>query len=100
MAEDTNPVGVGDDPDYRTGGADTLTYRIPRGDLPGQPAAIEATLYYQAIPPFFLQDRFCTATGIDRDRLQYLASALKLNGTPEADWKLRMVTTGRVTLPR
>ena len=100
MAEDTNPVGVGDDPDYRTGGADTLAYRIPRGDLPGQPAAIEATLYYQAIPPFFLQDRFCTATGIDRDRLQYLASALKLNGTPEADWKLRMVTTGRVTLPR
>ena len=100
MAEETDPVGVGDNPDYRTGGADTLTYRIPRADIGGQPAAVEATLYYQAIPPFFLQDRFCTAKGNDRDRLAYLASALKLTGTPEADWKLRMVSTGRVNLPR
>jgi hypothetical protein len=100
MAEDTDPVGVGDDPNYRSGGADTLTYRIPRSDLPGQPATVEATLYYQATPPFFLQDRFCTATGSDRDRLAYLASALKLTDTPAADWKLRMVTTGKVVLPR
>lgn len=100
MAEDTNPVGVGDDPDYQKGGADAVTYRIPRADLPGPPAAVEATLYYQAIPPFYLQDRFCTATGVDRDRLQYLTSGLKLNGTPEADWKLHMVTTGRVAFPR
>jgi Cytochrome P460 len=100
MAEDTDPVGVGNDPDYQAGGGDTLIYRIPRGDIAGQPAAVDATLYYQAIPPFFLQDRFCTATGTDRDRLAYLATALKLTDTPAADWKLRMVTTGRVALPR
>ena len=100
MAEDTDPIGVGDDPDYRDGGADTLTYRIPRGDIAGRPASVEATLYYQAIPPYFLQDRFCTATGIDRDRLAYIASALKLEGTAAAGWKLQMVTTGRVALPQ
>ena len=100
MAEDTDPIGVGDDPDYRDGGADTLTYRIPRGDIAGRPASVEATLYYQATPPYFLQDRFCTATGIDRDRLAYIASALKLEGTAAAGWKLQMVTTGRVALPQ
>jgi len=29
LAEEVSPVAVGDDPDYRTGGADTVTYRIP-----------------------------------------------------------------------
>ncbi|HET7879459.1 MAG TPA: cytochrome P460 family protein [Acetobacteraceae bacterium] len=100
MAEDTDPVGVGDDPDYRDGGADTLTYQIPRGDMGGVPAAVEAKLYYQAIPPFFLQDRFCTAKGMDRDRLAYMSSALELDNTPAADWKLHLVTTGRVAVPR
>ncbi|HEY7577433.1 MAG TPA: cytochrome P460 family protein [Acetobacteraceae bacterium] len=100
MAEDTDAVGIGADPDYRSGGADTIVYRIPRGDIAGQPAAVEAILYYQAIPPFYLQDRRCTATGADRDRLAYLARAVNLTRTPAADWKLRMVTSGRVSLPR
>jgi hypothetical protein len=77
-----------------------LAYRIPLSDIQGKPAAVEATLYYQATPPYFLQDRFCTAKGTDRDRLAYLTSALKLSGTPAADWKLRMVSTGRVAVPR
>lgn len=100
MAEDTSPVGVGDDPDYRTGGGDTLRYQISLADLPGQPAAVEAVLYDQATPPFFLQDRFCTAHGTDRDRLAYLAAALNLDKTPAADWKLRMVSSGRVPIER
>jgi hypothetical protein len=98
MAEDTSPVGVGDDPDYSTGGRDTVRYRIPLADLAGQPASVEAVLYYQATPPYFLQDRFCTAQGSDRDRLAYLAAGLKLDGTPAADWKLRMVSSGPVAL--
>jgi hypothetical protein len=96
MAEDTSPVGVGDDPDYRDGGGDTLRYQIPLADVPGQPARVEAVLYYQATPPFFLQDRFCTAQGTDRDRLAYLAAGLKLDHTPAAGWKLRMVSSGPV----
>jgi hypothetical protein len=98
MADDTSPVGVGNDPDYKAGGGDTLRYVIPLGDIKGKPAAVEATLYYQATPPFFLQDRFCTATGTDRDRLAYLARELDLAGTPAANWKLRMVGSGRVVV--
>ena len=100
MAEDTNPVGVGDDPDYATGGDDSLVYQVPLGGLSAPPASVEATLYYQATPPYFLQDRFCTAKGTDTDRLAYLASELKLSGTPAADWKLRMVSTGPIAVPQ
>ncbi len=98
MAEDTSPVGVGDDPDYRAGGRDTVRYRIPLADIAEQPASVEAVLYYPATPPFLLQDRFCTAEGADRNRLAYLAGGLKLAGTPAAEWKLRMVSSGRVAV--
>lgn len=100
MATDTNPVGVGDDPDYHSGGRDTLRYHVPLSDIPGRPATVEAVLYYQATPPFFLQDRFCTAKGTDRDRLAYLAAGLKLQDVPEADWKLRIVSSGPVPVRR
>lgn len=92
LAEDTGSVGVGDDPDYVTGGGDTITYDIETAKLSGPVASVEATLYYQAIPPFYLQDRFCTAKGTDRDRLAYLTSKLELADTTAADWKLKMVS--------
>jgi len=38
--------------------------------------------------------------GTDRDRLAYLAAGLNLNNTPAAQWKLRLVTSGQVTIPR
>ena len=59
---------------------------------------ISATLYYQATPPFFLQDRFCTAKGTDVDRLRFLTSQLNLTGTRAANWKLDMVSTGSVAV--
>jgi cytochrome P460 len=101
MALDTDPVGVGDDPDYRTGGSDSLVYRIPLDALKGngKPAAIQATLHYQATPPFFLQDRFCTSKSPDTQRLYYVAGNLNLAGTPAQDWKLRVVTSGPVSVP-
>jgi hypothetical protein len=100
MAEDTSAVGVGDDPDYVTGGGDTLRYSIPLADVHGRPASVEAALYYQATPPFFLQDRFCTAKGIDRDRLEYVATGLKFPRPQEANWKLFLVSSGRVAVGR
>ena len=97
MAEDSNPIGTGDDPDYKTGGGDTIRYRIPLADIaPAKPAKVEAVFYYQATPPYFLQDRFCTAKGADRDRLAYLSNALQLKGTQAENWKLRMVASGPV----
>ncbi|MDJ0627422.1 MAG: hypothetical protein QNJ44_04100 [Rhodobacter sp.] len=98
LAMETGAFGVGDDPDYVTGGGDTVVYRIPLSDMvPGQfPASVRATLHYQATPPFFLQDRFCTATGANRDRLFHISSLLDTKGTPIEDWKFKMVSTGVV----
>ncbi len=94
LAEDAGPTATGDDPDYREGGADRLTYRVALSELQGQPSAVSATLFYQAIPPYFLQDRFCTARGTDTDRLRYLAGFLDLSDTRASDWKLELVSTG------
>ena len=62
-------------------------------------ASIRATLFYQAIPPFYLQDRFCTATGDDTQRLQFLAGHLNLDGTQAQHWKL-MITDATAAVPR
>jgi cytochrome c553 len=98
MAEDAGAIGTGDDPAYVTGGGDTFAYHVPLKDLPAPPAKISATLYYQAIPPFYLQDRFCTAKGTDADRLRFVTSELKLDDTRAAQWKLNLVSTGPVAV--
>jgi hypothetical protein len=99
MAEETGATAVGDDPDYQRGGSDALVYRVPLAEITGTPAAVQATLYYQPTPPFFLQDRFCTSDSNDTKRLYYLTGKLSLSGTPAQDWKLRVVTSGPVTVP-
>jgi hypothetical protein len=38
-------------------------------------------------PPFFLQDRFCTAKGANAHRLRYVTSLLRLD-SQAAGWKL------------
>jgi hypothetical protein len=99
LAEDVAPVRVGDDPDYGAGGGDTIVYRIPLADLPGAPAEVRATLYYQATPPVFLQDRFCTAKGDDTKRLYYLTGKLNVDNGPIEDWKLKIGQTARASVP-
>jgi hypothetical protein len=99
MAEETGAHAVGNDPDYQRGGSDSLMYRVPLAEISGQPAAVQATLYYQPTPPFYLQDRFCTSSSEDTKRLFYLAGKLDLSGTTAQDWKLRVVTSGPVTVP-
>lgn len=100
LAEDVAPTAIGDDPDYRQGGGDSLVYEVPLADLPkgAKPAAVKATLYFQATPPFYLQDRMCTAKGEHRDRLGFLAGHLNLDGTQAEDWKLEVVSSGTVPL--
>ena len=66
------PTSVGNDPGLRErGGSDSLVYRVPLAELAGKPAAVQATLYYQPTPPFYLQDRFCTSNSNDTKRLYY-----------------------------
>ncbi|HMB53329.1 MAG TPA: hypothetical protein VKU40_08435, partial [Thermoanaerobaculia bacterium] len=99
--------GKTDDPWYvpasqggKGGGGDELTYRVRLDELEGVPASVRVRLHYQAIPPFYLQDRFCTAPQ-DRDtqRLYFLAGHADLDGTEAAGWKLEVVSSGEVAVP-
>lgn len=98
LARDVEPHGVGNDPDYRDGGGDSLVYEVDLAEVPGTPAAVQARLFYQATPPFYLQDRFCTSKSVDTQRLYFLAGHLNLDGTEAEDWKLEVVSTGPVGL--
>lgn len=92
--EHTRPHGKAvKDKNFGAGG-DAITYvaTLPQGV---RPASIEANLYYQAIPPFYLKDRFEQARGKDGQRLYFLASNLNLNGTNIQDWKLKVAGAKR-----
>ncbi len=99
LARDTEAHGVDGDPDYLTGGGDSLWYEVELAELRGRPESVEATLFYQAIPPYYLQDRFCTGTGDDTARLYFLAGHLNLEGTEGAGWKFKLVSSGEVAVP-
>ncbi len=98
LAIETGSEGVGSDPDYVTGGGDTIRYRIALTELPQTPYSVRATLHYQATPPFFLQDRFCNGEGANRDRLFHIARLLETEGTAIEDWKFELVSTGEVPI--
>jgi len=99
LAIEAGPREVRDDPDYQAGGADTLDYRVPLAGLAGKPATVAATLYYQATPPYYLQDRFCTAKSTDAARLYFTARHLDLDGTAAQDWKLKVADSVSVAVP-
>ena len=75
-------------------GSDEVAYRVnvPHGIDPAQ-LRVQATLYYQAIPPYFLQSLFELApNGPATQRLHYICSNIDLKGTPIEDWKLRLTS--------
>jgi hypothetical protein len=94
--EATHPDAVtARDPRYADGsGSDEVTYRItlPAGvDSAG--LTVRATLYYQAMPPYFLANLFATAPdGPSTRRLHALLGHLDLKGTPIEGWKLKVAT--------
>ena len=74
--------------------SDLITYQIA---LPphvleqigaGGEVTVRASVFYQAIPPSWLEQRFSTAQGDSGKRLHYLTSHLNLDGTSIEDWKL------------
>jgi len=99
MARDSGAHGVDGDPDYVHGGGDSLVYEVDLAEVGGSPAAVRATLYWQATPPYFLQDRFCTSKSVDTQRLYFLSGHLNLGGTAAEDWKLELVDSGVVAVP-
>ncbi len=92
------PVGTGDDPSYQgTCGCSMLTYAIPLAQIPGVPTAVQATIYYQSIPPYYLRQRSEQGNGPDTARLIKFASELNVANYPEiASWKLSIASSGVV----
>jgi len=78
LAADVAPTAVGNDPDYATGGQDSVIYQIDGTQLHGEPMAVRASLCFQSISPFYLQDRFCSSKSEDTQCLYYLTGHLNL----------------------
>jgi hypothetical protein len=93
FAEYTRPHGEAEhDPEYINSsgatGADKITYSIPLNDRTRSIVTVRVTLNYQAIPPYYLKDRFTIGKGAETQRLAYLTSHLTLQGTPIENWRL------------
>jgi len=101
------------DPHYfdpRLTGSDEIEYRVALDpDTLARAAQVQVALYYQSIPPFYLQDRFADASQgpghkDDIERLHYMTSHLDIDGARSErgervlqGWKLRIAgETGRV----
>jgi hypothetical protein len=83
------------DPRYADGsGTDEVMYRIalPAG-VEASGLSVRATLYYQALPPYYLANLFGTAAdGPATRRLHSLIGHLDLKGTPIEGWKLKLTS--------
>ena len=94
--EATHPQGLAvKDESYRDGsGSDSVTYRVRLpGDVDPNNVTVRATLYYQALPPYFLNNLFKTAPdGKQTQRLHFLLSHVDTKGTPIEQWKLKVVS--------
>ncbi|MEI6409955.1 MAG: hypothetical protein WCR52_11265 [Bacteroidota bacterium] len=94
----TDPFGTGNDPDYKDQGPafpgkDNLQYQITLPAGYTAPLRVQVTMYYQSIPPYYLQQRFTTApNGAATQRLYYLTSRLNVDDTPIENWKLPLVS--------
>lgn len=91
-AKATQPRGnASTDQDFTDGeGHDVIRYEIALPETTDMSkVTIRARLYYQAIPPYYLQQRFTDARGSQTKRLYYLASHLETGPDgPIADWKV------------
>ena len=112
-AEHTAPHGVprASNPGYFDGsGTDTVTYEVPLDARITAPVTVSATIYYQTIPPYYLEQRYANAPdGPFTNSLRYYATKLNtdyidprwrlfLNEAPIKDWKLLVVSTPPRTL--
>ncbi len=108
-AEETKARGnAADDPYYydpALTGADVVAYRITLDEETAQRAdSVRVSLFYQAIPPYYLMQRFQAAVPEtqfdDIQRLYFLASRLNTQDreSPIKDWRLQVGATVEVSL--
>jgi hypothetical protein len=98
--EQTHPIAVGQDPAYADGsGTSVVRYEVPLplgSGLNPNNLTVKATLYYQAIPPYFLNDRFKEAPdGSATQRLYWLTSNLQTGGTAIENWKFAITSSSQ-----
>jgi hypothetical protein len=95
--EQTHPIQVGHDPAYEDGsGANIVRYEVPLNGLNPGNLTVRATLYYQSIPPYYLNDRFKQAPGQPAtQRLYYLTSNLQTKGTAIENWKFALTSSSQ-----
>src|SRR5258707_801877 len=92
--EETRSDATGDDPHYQdplgANGQSVVRYSIqlpPNTKVDG--ISVSAQLYYQAIPPYYLLQRFQQAPeGEGTQRLYFITSTLDTTKTPFPGWKL------------
>ena len=96
----TAPVGTGEDPNYQNGcGCSVVRYQLALTGGLANAAKVQATLFYQSIPPYYLRQRAEDANGPDTARLIKFTNELNLNDYPEiSDWKLRISSSGLVNI--
>lgn len=99
-ADITAPEGTGADPSYTNGcGCSVVRYQIPITPALANAAKVQATLYYQSIPPYYLRQRAEDASGPDTARLVAYASELDVSKYTEiSNWKLRINSSGPVNI--
>jgi hypothetical protein len=92
----TAPTGVGDDPSYNNGcGCSIVRYQIPLTPALANATKVQATLYYQSIPPYYLRQRAEDATGPDTQRLINYTNELDTTKYTEiSNWKLMINSSG------
>jgi len=93
----SEPVGVNGDPNYSDGsGSSIVRYAVPIGSQLANAASVVATLYYQAIPPYYLRQRGDSASGSDTARLKNMVCYLNVNGnsSPIPNWRLQIAQAG------
>jgi hypothetical protein len=93
-------VGTGADPSYTNGcGCSVVRYQIPLTPALANAAKVQATLYYQSIPPYYLRQRSEDASGPDTARLVKFTNELDVSKYTEiSNWKLRIAASGAVNI--
>lgn len=90
FAEATAPVGdAASDADFIDHtGSDTLVYEATLPASAKGPFTVSAQVFYQALPPRYLKDRFEQGSGPATKRLHHMASRIDTTKTSFPGWKL------------
>ena len=99
-ADITAAVGTGADPSYQGGcGCSIVRYQLPLTGGLTSAAKVQATLYYQSIPPYYLRQRAEDGHGPDTARLVKFTNELDVNKYTEiSNWKLKIASSGAVDI--